>query len=237
MLLRVRRPWSSWSRGQLEAFLVERLFLWEHAPWILLVEEAGGSFTDRMGGRRTAHASHGIWRTSISLDRIDTTVRLANPDDRVSVETFRAGEANGAARQFHRREGRVELSREPDEEVGLVDVEHVRKRTAWSSATTSMTDRRPRGGYGQERRAHGRLRRTDFRTSSSGPATACSVATGEDPLLDHAVHAPVAVDHLSDTEVGRHRQQRYGLVLGQVLSRHEKAAHLPERVAHRTVEG
>ena len=38
-------------RGEIDAFLVERYFLWDHAPWILLVEEAGGRFTDRTGGR------------------------------------------------------------------------------------------------------------------------------------------------------------------------------------------
>ncbi|MBI4942648.1 MAG: hypothetical protein HY830_18060, partial [Actinobacteria bacterium] len=25
--------------------------VWDHAPWILLVEEAGGRFSDRTGGR------------------------------------------------------------------------------------------------------------------------------------------------------------------------------------------
>ncbi|MEU4680288.1 inositol monophosphatase [Micromonospora sp. NPDC023737] len=37
-------------RGQIDAFLVERYHVWDHAPWILLVEEAGGRFTDRTGG-------------------------------------------------------------------------------------------------------------------------------------------------------------------------------------------
>ncbi|WP_158610786.1 inositol monophosphatase [Micromonospora sp. BL4] len=38
-------------RGEIDAFLVERYHIWDHAPWILLVEEAGGGFTDRTGGR------------------------------------------------------------------------------------------------------------------------------------------------------------------------------------------
>jgi histidinol-phosphatase len=38
-------------RGEIDAFLVERYHIWDHAPWILLVEEAGGRFTDRTGGR------------------------------------------------------------------------------------------------------------------------------------------------------------------------------------------
>lgn len=37
-------------RGEIDAFLAERYFSWDHAPWILLVEEAGGRFTDRTGG-------------------------------------------------------------------------------------------------------------------------------------------------------------------------------------------
>ncbi|HEX4473391.1 MAG TPA: inositol monophosphatase family protein, partial [Nocardioides sp.] len=40
-------------RGEIDAFLAERYFTWDHAPWVLLVEEAGGRFTDRTGG----HAS------------------------------------------------------------------------------------------------------------------------------------------------------------------------------------
>jgi histidinol-phosphatase len=38
-------------RGEIDAFLAERYYKWDHAPWILLVEEAGGCFTDRAGGR------------------------------------------------------------------------------------------------------------------------------------------------------------------------------------------
>jgi fructose-1,6-bisphosphatase/inositol monophosphatase family enzyme len=36
-------------RGELDAFLVERYYIWDHAPWILLVEEAGGRFTNPTG--------------------------------------------------------------------------------------------------------------------------------------------------------------------------------------------
>src|SRR5262249_26024555 len=38
-------------RGEIDAFLAERYHIWDHAPWVLLVEEAGGRFTDRTGGR------------------------------------------------------------------------------------------------------------------------------------------------------------------------------------------
>jgi histidinol-phosphatase len=39
-------------RGQIDGFLAECCHIWDHAPWILLIEEAGGRFTDRTGGRR-----------------------------------------------------------------------------------------------------------------------------------------------------------------------------------------
>ena len=39
-------------RGEIDGFLAECCHVWDHAPWILLVEEAGGRFTDRAGGRR-----------------------------------------------------------------------------------------------------------------------------------------------------------------------------------------
>ena len=37
-------------RGEIDVFLAECCHVWDHAPWILLVEEAGGRFTDRTGG-------------------------------------------------------------------------------------------------------------------------------------------------------------------------------------------
>lgn len=36
-------------RGEIDAFLVERYYKWDHAPWILIVEEAGGRFTNPVG--------------------------------------------------------------------------------------------------------------------------------------------------------------------------------------------
>ena len=41
-------------RGEIEAFYVDCCQLWDHAPWVLLVEEAGGRFTDHEGGRSPA---------------------------------------------------------------------------------------------------------------------------------------------------------------------------------------
>ena len=37
-------------RGEVDCFLADRFQVWDHAPWILLVEEAGGRFTNRTGG-------------------------------------------------------------------------------------------------------------------------------------------------------------------------------------------
>ncbi|WP_184831500.1 inositol monophosphatase family protein [Allocatelliglobosispora scoriae] len=45
-----RPPAVELVRGEIDAFLVERYHIWDHAPWILLVQEAGGRFTDRTGG-------------------------------------------------------------------------------------------------------------------------------------------------------------------------------------------
>ena len=38
-------------RGEIEAFYVDCCHVWDHAPWVLLVQEAGGRFTDHEGGR------------------------------------------------------------------------------------------------------------------------------------------------------------------------------------------
>lgn len=37
-------------RGEVDGFLAECCHVWDHAPWVLIVEEAGGRFTDRTGG-------------------------------------------------------------------------------------------------------------------------------------------------------------------------------------------
>lgn len=36
-------------RGEIDAFVAEGFQVWDHAPWILIVHEAGGRFTDREG--------------------------------------------------------------------------------------------------------------------------------------------------------------------------------------------
>ena len=47
-------------RGLLDAFILEGSEAWDHAPWILLVEEAGGRFTDWDGGH-SAHRRGGLF--------------------------------------------------------------------------------------------------------------------------------------------------------------------------------
>ena len=53
------RSWKRLSlpevvRGEIEAFYVDCCQVWDHAPWVLLVAEAGGRFTDHEGGRSPA---------------------------------------------------------------------------------------------------------------------------------------------------------------------------------------
>ena len=49
-----RLPLPEVIRGEIEAFYVDCCQVWDHAPWVLLVEEAGGRFTDHEGGRSPA---------------------------------------------------------------------------------------------------------------------------------------------------------------------------------------
>lgn len=42
-------------RGEIDGVLADRFRLWDHAPWILLVEEAGGRFTPSSPAGRLAH--------------------------------------------------------------------------------------------------------------------------------------------------------------------------------------
>lgn len=47
-------------RGQLDAVVFRGCHAWDHAPWILLVQEAGGCFTDWDGGS-SAHTGGGVF--------------------------------------------------------------------------------------------------------------------------------------------------------------------------------
>jgi fructose-1,6-bisphosphatase/inositol monophosphatase family enzyme len=51
-LVRSAPPLVDVIRGDIDAFYVDCCQVWDHAPWILLVREAGGAFTDHEGGGR-----------------------------------------------------------------------------------------------------------------------------------------------------------------------------------------
>ncbi|MEU8222349.1 inositol monophosphatase [Kribbella sp. NPDC048915] len=61
-------------RGEVDAFLVERYYAWDHAPWILIVEEAGGRFTDRKGGR-AADQGGGLYSNAALHDQLRADLR------------------------------------------------------------------------------------------------------------------------------------------------------------------
>src|SRR6266446_10864274 len=62
------------------------------------------------------------------------------------------------------------------------------------------------------------------------------LATSEDVLLDDRVDAPVAVNHLGDAKVDADCNQRDRLILRQLLSRHQKLAHLAKRIAQGEID-
>ena len=64
--------------GEIDAFLVEGFHAWDHVPWILLVEEAGGRFTDRAGGR-SGHAGGGLYSNGALHEELVSAVGL-QPD-------------------------------------------------------------------------------------------------------------------------------------------------------------
>ncbi|TDD59478.1 histidinol phosphatase [Kribbella antibiotica] len=63
-------------RGEIDGFLVERYSKWDHAPWILLVEEAGGRFTNPVG---TNTGDHGGGIYSNANLHTDLTTALNYP--------------------------------------------------------------------------------------------------------------------------------------------------------------
>lgn len=60
-------------RGEIDAFLAERYHTWDHAPWILLVEEAGGRFTDRTGGHASDRGG-GLYSNAALHDQLRTAL-------------------------------------------------------------------------------------------------------------------------------------------------------------------
>ncbi|WP_109508736.1 inositol monophosphatase family protein [Nocardioides speluncae] len=65
-------------RGEIDAFLVERFHKWDHAPWVLLVEEAGGRFTDRAGGRSSDQGG-GLYSNASLHSRLLATLNYPVP--------------------------------------------------------------------------------------------------------------------------------------------------------------
>lgn len=61
-------------RGEIDAFLVERYHVWDHVPWILLVQEAGGRFTDRAGGH-AGDQGGGLYSNAHLHERLLTVLR------------------------------------------------------------------------------------------------------------------------------------------------------------------
>lgn len=66
-------------RGEIDAFLVERYHKWDHAPWILLVEEAGGRFTDRTGGHSSDRGG-GLYSNADLHDQLLDALRYPGRD-------------------------------------------------------------------------------------------------------------------------------------------------------------
>lgn len=56
-------------RGEIDAFVAECCEVWDHAPWILLTEEAGGRFTDLEGGTSGAKGG-GLYSNTAIHDRL-----------------------------------------------------------------------------------------------------------------------------------------------------------------------
>lgn len=69
-------------RGEIDAFLAERYYVWDLAPWILLVEEAGGRFTNRNGGN-SGDQGGGLYSNSALHGRLLTVLGYpSSPDGR-----------------------------------------------------------------------------------------------------------------------------------------------------------
>jgi len=60
--------------GDIDAFYVECCQVWDHAPWVLLVQEAGGRFTDHDGGTR-ADRRGGLYSRAAIHDQLLAQIR------------------------------------------------------------------------------------------------------------------------------------------------------------------
>lgn len=87
-------------RGEIEAFYVDCCQVWDHAPWVLLIQEAGGRFTDHEGGRSPSKRGAAVlqrWRTrraargdqhSAFIGPLSSCLVLAAPEVREAVIQF-----------------------------------------------------------------------------------------------------------------------------------------------------
>jgi histidinol-phosphatase len=67
-------------RGEVDGFLAECCQIWDHAPWILLVEEAGGRFTDRSGGH-AGDRGGGLYSNTSLHDELLAALRYPSRTD------------------------------------------------------------------------------------------------------------------------------------------------------------
>lgn len=68
-------------RGEIEAFYVDCCQIWDHAPWVLLVEEAGGRFTDHEGGRSPAKRG-GLYSNALVHEALLAAIEAPGGSDR-----------------------------------------------------------------------------------------------------------------------------------------------------------
>jgi fructose-1,6-bisphosphatase/inositol monophosphatase family enzyme/Ser/Thr protein kinase RdoA (MazF antagonist) len=65
-------------RGEIDAYVVECCEIWDHAPWVLLVVEAGGAFTDHQGGT-SPDRQGGVYSTAAVHDELVAMLGIADP--------------------------------------------------------------------------------------------------------------------------------------------------------------
>lgn len=66
-------------QGSIDAFFVECCQIWDHAPWVLLVQEAGGRFTDHEGGR-SPDKRGGLYSNGQLHDALLAAIRASTPE-------------------------------------------------------------------------------------------------------------------------------------------------------------
>ncbi len=64
----------------LDAFLAKCYYAWDHAPWILLVAEAGARFTDPTGGHASDRGG-GLYSNAVLHEQLLTSLHNPRPSD------------------------------------------------------------------------------------------------------------------------------------------------------------